>query len=119
MMKWSQIYLLLPILSAPSFVLAESDPGNGEVLYEMFCTQCHGVNGDGKGVNITDMAVLPRDHTDTDEMSARTDADLTKAIKHGGKSVNKSVLMPAWGGNLNDEEISDLVAYLRQLCCKK
>lgn len=98
-------------------VNAEGDSQVGKKLYQVYCTQCHGINGDGKGINIPDMAVLPRDHTDRSEMSARTDADLSKAIKHGGKSVNKSVLMPAWDGNLSDQQVDDLVAYLRALCC--
>ena len=51
--------------------------------------------------------------------AARTDEDLFKAIKHGGKAVNKSVLMPNWNANLSDDDIHSLVAYLRELCCKK
>ena len=74
------------------------------------------MNGDGKGLNIGDMSVQPRDHTDAKEMSTRTDDDLFKAIKEGGQSVNKSVLMPPWGGTFSDEEITKLVKYLRILC---
>lgn len=95
------------------------DGGRGEVLYEAYCTQCHGMDGTGGGINVADMSVMPRDHTDTAEMSARTDADLAKAIERGGKAVNKSVLMPAWGANLSDEQVEDLVAYLRKLCCEQ
>jgi cytochrome c oxidase cbb3-type subunit 3 len=50
-------------------------------------------------------------------MSARTDEELFKAIMHGGKAVNKSVLMPAWEGNLSEDEAHRLVEYLRELCC--
>jgi cytochrome c oxidase cbb3-type subunit III len=95
----------------------DGDESRGALLYRVYCTQCHGIEGDGRGVNTPDMAVLPRDHTDRGEMSARTDADLFKAIQGGGKAVNKSVLMPPWGGNLSDEDIRALVAYLRELCC--
>lgn len=104
-------------ISATLPAFADGDADNGKALYEIYCTQCHGVSGDGKGINIKDMSVLPRDHTDKDEMSARTDEELTKAIKHGGKSVNKSVLMPAWEDNFNDEQIADIVAHLRNICC--
>ncbi|HEY8521532.1 MAG TPA: cytochrome c [Gammaproteobacteria bacterium] len=97
---------------------ADGDPRRGEALYKVYCTQCHGLEGNGRGVNTPDMAVLPRNHTDRGEMSARTDEDLFKAIQGGGKAVNKSVLMPAWGGNLDESEIRDLIAYLRELCCK-
>ena len=91
----------------------------GKILYQVYCVQCHGLGGDGYGINVADMEVLPKDHTDTNEMKARTDADLFKAIKHGGKAVDKSVLMPNWDANLSDDQINDLVNYLRILCCKK
>jgi cytochrome c oxidase cbb3-type subunit 3 len=77
------------------------------------------MQGNGMGVNIRDMAVQPRDHTNAKEMSARSDDDIFKAIKEGGQSISKSVLMPPWGGVLSDEEIRSLVGYLRTLCkCK-
>jgi cytochrome c oxidase cbb3-type subunit 3 len=84
--------------------------------YKTYCTQCHGVQGNGKGINVRDMSVQPRDHGDAKAMSARSDQDLAKVIKEGGLAINKSVLMPPWGGVLSDEEIGDLVQYLRVLC---
>lgn len=116
-MKFVFSMIFLTVLSVP--LMAEGDADNGRQLYRHYCTQCHGLEGDGGGINVKDMAVMPRDHTDKAEMSARTDADLFKAIKHGGKSINKSMLMPQWGNNLTDQQINDLVAYLRQLCCSQ
>lgn len=98
---------------------ADGDAARGKVIYHIYCTQCHGVQADGKGLNAATLSIQPRDHTDTAEMGARTDEDLFKAIKHGGKAVNKSVLMPNWDANLSDEDIHALVAHLRELCCKK
>ncbi len=95
------------------------DADKGEMIYEAYCTQCHGMDGSGGGINVADMSVQPRDHTDPGEMSARTDAELAKAIKHGGSAVDKSVLMPAWDKNLSDEQVDHLVAYLRRLCCQE
>jgi cytochrome c oxidase cbb3-type subunit III len=84
--------------------------------YRTYCTQCHGVDGNGKGVNIRDMSVQPRDHTDAKAMSGRSDEQLFKVIKEGGPSIDKSVLMPPWGDTFSDDEIRDLVAHLRTLC---
>lgn len=109
--------LAIGILAMPAFLHA-ADAENGKALYQAYCTQCHGLAGNGKGINMPHLSVQPRDHTDTAEMSARTDEEIFRAIKLGGQAVNKSVLMPNWGGNLSDEEIRDLVAYLRQLCCQ-
>ncbi|MEW6312652.1 MAG: cytochrome c [Pseudomonadota bacterium] len=84
--------------------------------YKTYCVQCHGMEGNGKGVNIRDMSVQPRDHTDAKSMSGRSDAELFKVIKEGGPAIDKSVLMPPWGDTLSDEEIQDLVQHLRGLC---
>ncbi|WP_417317189.1 c-type cytochrome [Emcibacter sp.] len=92
-----------------------SDLKTGAVLYKAYCTQCHGLEGDGYGVNAGYMDVQPRDHTEAKEMNARSDEDLFKAVKFGGSAVNKSVLMPSWGNNLSDDEIRSLVSYLRVL----
>lgn len=87
--------------------------------YKTYCSQCHGSKGDGKGLNVRDMSVQPRDHTDTKAMSARSDEQLFKVIKEGGLAIEKSVLMPPWADTFSDQEIHDLVAYLRELCqCK-
>lgn len=87
--------------------------------YKAYCVQCHGMEGNGKGVNIRDMSVMPRDHTDAKAMSGRSDETLFKVIKEGGPSIEKSVLMPPWDGTLSDEEIKDMVQHLRMLCkCK-
>lgn len=85
-------------------------------VYKAYCTQCHGMEGTGKGVNVRDMSVVPRDHTDAKSMSGRSDETIFKAIKEGGASVGKSVLMPPWESTLSDEEIQDLVQHLRMLC---
>ncbi len=109
--------LLMALLLAlmPSLAMAESARDN----YHTYCIQCHGMQGNGMGVNIRDMSVQPRDHTDTKTMSGRSDDELFKVIKEGGLSISKSVLMPPWGGTFTDNEIHDLVKYLRTLCkCK-
>lgn len=82
-------------------------------LYNTYCVQCHGINRDGNGINSASMAVKPRDHTDTKSMGDTPDETLFKAIKGGGLAVSKSVLMPKWEGVLNDDDIKELVTYLR------
>lgn len=104
------------MVSAPLW--AEGDADHGKVLYEIYCTQCHGMDASGGGINVRDMSVQPRDHTDPGEMGARTDEELAKVVKHGGTAIDKSVLMPAWDDNLNEDQVADLVAYMRRLCCE-
>tara|TARA_R110002096_G_scaffold5175_1_gene24182 strand:+ start:1709 stop:2074 length:366 start_codon:yes stop_codon:yes gene_type:complete len=116
MMRYSLIILLLTVI-VPVTATAEPSAAEGKTLYRIYCTQCHGIEGDGYGINVEDMEVLPRDHTDAKEMLTRTDQDLFKAIKHGGKAIDKSVLMPNWDANFSDEQIMSLVRYLRSVCC--
>ncbi|MHB1174292.1 MAG: c-type cytochrome [Sulfuriferula sp.] len=85
-------------------------------VYDTYCVQCHGINRNGKGLNTRDMSVQPRDHSDAKGMADIPDDELHKAIKEGGLAVNKSVLMPAWGNVLTDEEIQEMVVYLRHVC---
>ena len=108
--------LLITVLCVLVHSSSASAAEDGAVLYKTYCAQCHGIHGNGKGVNVRDMSVQPRDHTDAKAMSARSDQDLAKVIKEGGIAINKSVLMPPWGGVFSDEEIDDLVHYLRTLC---
>lgn len=117
MMRYPIMILLLAVTAYSAAV--EPSATQGEALYRIYCTQCHGLEGDGYGINVEEMEVLPRDHTDTKEMLTRTDEDLFKAIKHGGKAIDKSVLMPNWDANFSDEQIMSLVRYLRAVCCNK
>lgn len=111
--------ILLGLAVVSVFTTGSTNVGaaeSGEMLYTTYCSQCHGIKGDGMGINIRDMSVQPRDHTDKKAMSARSDADLFKVIKDGGPAINKSVLMPNWGDVMSDEEINAVVKYLRVLC---
>jgi cytochrome c5 len=100
--------------SLPLTVMLAAEP-DGELLYRIYCTACHGIQGNGNGLNVPDMPVQPRDHTDAGEMAARTDDELTRTIINGGPAVGKSALMPPWGAILNDAEVTALVAHLRKL----
>ncbi len=107
---------ILVVASLLLVLVAEANAETAKDNYQTYCVQCHGLEGNGKGINVADMSTQPRDHTDAKEMSARTDQELFKVIKEGGQSINKSVLMPPWGSTLSDKEIEDLVKYLHHLC---
>lgn len=87
-----------------------------EKNYDTYCAQCHGSQRNGKGVNAATMSVQPRDHTDAKAMGDLPDDQIFKAIKEGGMAVNKSILMPVWGKVLSEDEIHEMVLYLREVC---
>jgi cytochrome c oxidase cbb3-type subunit 3 len=84
--------------------------------YQWYCAQCHGVKGKGNGINSKFLTVPPRDHTKADYLETRTDEQLFNAIKLGGVAVGRAPCMPAWGHTLDEEMISSLVRYIRELC---
>ena len=86
----------------------------GALIYRVLCTQCHGLNGDGRGINAKHLSVAPRNHRSR-EMATLSDEHLYRVIRYGGTSVDKSALMPSWGSVLREDEINDVVAHLREL----
>lgn len=110
-------FLLAIFILSFSLFSAHAEEIDGHTLYVYWCSQCHGLEGKGDGVNSTpDMLINPRDHTDASYMSERTDVQLEDVIKGGGASVSKSAIMPPWSATLNNDEIKALVAYIRKLC---
>ena len=84
-------------------------------IYQLLCSQCHGVQGNGRGLNAPHLFLSPRDHTSYDEMARLTDQRIYDAISLGGAAVGKSSLMPSWAAVLEEDDIWRLVAYLRDL----
>lgn len=86
-----------------------------ERLYRMLCSQCHGVLGNGKGINARYLFVAPRKHSSSEEMGALTRDGIVTAIRSGGGAVGKSALMPAWGALLAAADIEQLADYVMTL----
>jgi mono/diheme cytochrome c family protein len=87
-----------------------------EANYALYCVQCHGSAGTGKGINAPYLAVAPRNHTSEKDMGSLTDDGIALAITEGGAAVSKSTQMPSWKSVLTGAEIKDLVAHLRKMC---
>jgi cytochrome c oxidase cbb3-type subunit 3 len=94
------------------------DAEQGKKLYEQFCVSCHGQSGKGDGPAAAALNPKPRDHTNKEYMSKMSDEDLLNVIKNGGASAGKSPLMPPWGASLKDDQIKDVITYVRTLCCQ-
>ena len=113
-----QLTLALLVLTS-SLTLALALPGRYLATpsenHQKECARCHGPEGRGDGPGAVLLTVKPANWTDPGRMGAISDEDLFKVIKYGGDSVDKSKLMPSFGIKLNDEEISELVKYIRAL----
>ncbi len=117
-----------PLVSALAASDAEPDPtrreawsagtASGQGNFETYCVPCHGGEGKGNGVLAGSLDVKPRNLSDPAFASAKTDDHLFKTIKHGGASVGLTENMTPFSGQLRDEEIRNIIAYIRQVICK-
>ena len=82
----------------------------GEMLYEDNCAACHGELGDGTGPDAAGLSVLATDFTDQELMAGISGEQLYQVISEGAGAD-----MPAFGGQLSEEERWILAAYLRSL----
>ena len=78
--------------------------------YEKHCMKCHGK--DGKGATKMGRQSGAKDYTDPKVQAEMKDEDAIKAIRGGMKEGAKEKMKP-YGGELSDEEIRALVAYMR------
>ena len=112
--------VLLVLLAAASGVAAQ-DLGNeqqqqaGKKLYDKYCSQCHGPNGDGVGPATGRVKPAPRDFTSgkykfraTPSGMLPTDADLKKVIRDGLPYTS----MPGWP-IFSDSEVQNIIYYLK------
>jgi len=77
--------------------------------YGYDCLLCHGEKGDGKTDLAKDMGLTMSDLTNPATLASQTDAQLFETIKKGkGK-------MPGEEGRAKDEELWNLVIYIRSL----
>ena len=89
------------LIGAIALPVSAADINNGGQLYARHCQTCHGDRGRPMMPGMPDFT--------RGEKLFQADASLVSSIKQG-KSV-----MPAYRGLLTDEEILDVVAYLRTL----
>ena len=85
----------------------------GQRLYLTDCASCHGANGHGSW-RASLFLLRPGDLGDARLVDALTDEYLLTLIKNGGATLGKPG-MPAFGYHLTDEQIREVVRYVRTL----
>lgn len=86
------------------------DPVKGMSLYRLYCTVCHGEEGEGDGIMITLMNISPMDHTNMNETNRLSNREMGQRILDGSEKF-----MPAWRGILGRDDVDALVSYIRLL----
>ncbi len=112
------IRLAILLIAATAIPAAAADLAAARKDFVRFCSKCHGTEGKGDGPQADALTTKPRDFTDCARMKAMSDEMVFTAIKAGGEAVKLSKDMPAWKDGMDDDEIHDLVAYVRSFCGK-
>jgi mono/diheme cytochrome c family protein len=90
----------------------DGDAARGATLYQRYCRGCHGE--DGRGGAHTFMPHIGN-LTKKDYIEFIPDGFLFTVIAEGGVAVGKSGYMPAWRGTLSEQDIKDVIAFVRTL----
>jgi mono/diheme cytochrome c family protein len=85
------------------------DPVAGEKIFASACAACHGLKGQG-------VPGLSQDMTQSQLTATKTDQELLEFIKAGGVPGEAPVMLPKGGlPSLSDQNLADIVAYIRTL----
>jgi mono/diheme cytochrome c family protein len=109
------IALCVSLAAGLAFAQSKGDAKAGKLKYDANCVGCHGATGKGDGPAAAALNPKPGDFTNGKAMKALSDKFLFDIIKDGGAAVKKAPIMPGSGKKFNDQEISDIVAYIRSL----
>ena len=90
----------LTVLASAKALLA-ADIYGGQQVYEMHCQSCHGVDGRSMELGVPDFS--------RGESLFKPDTELVRELREGGG------MHPAYRGLLSDDEMRDVLAYIRTL----
>lgn len=87
---------------------------DGKRLFLHYCSSCHGENADGSGRYFpTQIDPQPPDLTNPEYFEKTNENVMFRAIKFGSKALGKSTYSPAYGKTLTDEEIINIIEFLK------
>ncbi len=120
--RWTRRFVLIVVsgfLISSSLHAATGDPANGKRLFMKKCAWCHGKKGEGDGPGAKFIIPPPRDFslgvykfkTSTPDTYITRDEDIFHTIINGLPGTS----MPSWKEIFDDQEVWDMVAYLKSL----
>jgi len=99
-----------------AWLLTDARPPAGAAraqrLYYAYCVECHGV--DGRGSWRAALFLLRPGNLASPRVAAESDRYLFDIIKQGGAPIGRPG-MPSFGYHLSDDDITELLKYIRTL----
>jgi mono/diheme cytochrome c family protein len=86
----------------------------GKQIYTRYCATCHGTSG--QGGSGSDISPPAPNLTDEEWKRGSSDGEIFAVIKNG---VQPDLFMEPWGDRIKDEDIWNVVNYVRSLAKKK
>lgn len=117
-MKWL-VAVLLSVVAPVAMATAPAWTDSAEDNYPAYCARCHGEDGHGDGPSVATLTAKPQSFANCEQMRKISDDTMFNAIKRGGASVGLSGDMPDWSTDLSDDEIREMVTFVRTFCRKK
>jgi mono/diheme cytochrome c family protein len=102
--------LSLSLLALPA--LADGPAGSAQAGKEVFqqnCVICHGPKGKGDGPAAAGLPAKPANFSERSSSEQRQ----LNVVTNGGAAEKLSPVMPPWGESLTEQQIRDVVAYVR------
>jgi mono/diheme cytochrome c family protein len=114
-----QTFAKEPFKEHPDRKLPEKNPvaaspesiANGERIFLLRCTGCHGRKADGKGPNSLDILPHPRNLRNQWFVEKAPDRRLFESILYGVQGT----AMPSWIDSVSQQDVGDLVNFIRSL----
>ena len=100
---------------AKDTLVAGADPNQGAHWFSFYCVHCHGWNGKGDGPTAPELDPRPRNQTNGKYMNNITNLELFAVVKGGGEARELSPMMPPWGNVMQDQDIWNVIAFLRSI----
>jgi mono/diheme cytochrome c family protein len=114
----AQLLLMLGMSQAPAMATddvhkasPEASAVRGGVAYRTYCVLCHGATAEGNGRAARLYNPPPANLV----RSPYNNEYWELIIRRGGGPMGRSSFMPPWGEQLTDEQIRDLVVFVRTL----
>ncbi len=112
-MRTIVVTAVLLVFLAASWVSAQAVRGNpkaGQAVYEQHCLRCHGSKLDGNGPESQDLIVRPA-NLQSQISRSKTDWELLVTISNGALFTP----MHGFRGKLTDEQMLDVLSYIRSV----